>query len=174
MRSLWRRWVRSPSLPPVEEARAHVVGRISQGLNEVAHVIDGALEIVHVRVGGVGCLLCCSSWCCSSSSSVASSSSTCSGPGASWSKVASPSDNGAEMVVVEAKGVGQPGDYSSTCDVPLCMICLVCWSALMMNSTVWRYRRQCSTANKIANSSFSYVDNPLLRGPRGLLKNAKG
>ena len=34
-------------------------------------------------------------------------------------------DNGAEMIVVEAKGVGQHGDHSSTHDISLCMVCLM-------------------------------------------------
>ncbi len=66
---------------------------MSKGLSEVAHVIDGALKTIEVRVGGVGLLLVVLPLRdCSSSSSVASSaSSTCSGSGASWSKAASPS-----------------------------------------------------------------------------------
>ena len=34
-------------------------------------------------------------------------------------------DNGAEMTVVKAKGVGQHGDHSSTNDISLCMVWLM-------------------------------------------------
>ena len=35
-------------------------------------------------------------------------------------------DNGVKVIVVETKGVGQHGDHSSTHDISLCMICLMC------------------------------------------------
>ena len=34
-------------------------------------------------------------------------------------------DNGVKVIVVEAKGLGQHGDHSSTHDISLCMICLM-------------------------------------------------
>ena len=34
-------------------------------------------------------------------------------------------DNGAEVIVIKAKGVGQHGDHSSTHDISLCMIGLM-------------------------------------------------
>jgi hypothetical protein len=34
-------------------------------------------------------------------------------------------DNGAKVIVVETKGIGQHGDHSSTQDISLCMICLM-------------------------------------------------
>ena len=46
-------------LAPLREVVGHVRRRVSKGRDEVAHVVDGALEVIDVGVGGVGHTLLC-------------------------------------------------------------------------------------------------------------------